>query len=505
MGLHPKAMLAVFSTIQLITYLDRGIMATYLGYIQDDYNLSSLGAGTLAGAYMVGYMLASPAFAHFASRMSPLLLMGVGLTAWCISVIGTGLSLEYGTILLARTGTGVGEAAFACMAPPLIDAKAPVAQKSLWMSVFYIFIPVGYAMGYLVAGQWHSSGTVSGSFAWRIPFIAIGIGLAPFVFFVFVNSTDKSLTYAKKALNGRPPETASESDLVGEESKDEGGLSEALLEHKGSDPGPTVLEHVAGDDPEDSTKIAFLDTDDPHNTSTSIEHERFLDKLKLVVNNRVYVLIILGYAAQTFVVGGFAYWGIRYVENGLHLSESVATLSFGGLTVATGVFGTATGGWLLDWLRSRAVTPEMSEDIRVMVGAERATMMITFCAALSLPCCVLGIGLNSTAMFFLCVGLGQSLIFMCLTPINSCVVWITPYRVSPLALALSVLANHLLGDAVSPIIIGALLDRTNKDWRAVFVIACLWLVWPIFLWLPAWRFSRLSLANAEAISKERLC
>eukprot|EP00954_Amorphochlora_amoebiformis_P017599 1320138-Amorphochlora_amoeboformis.AAC.1 len=269
MGLHPKAMLAVFSTIQLITYLDRGIMATYLGYIQDDYNLSSLGAGTLAGAYMVGYMLASPAFAHFASRMSPLLLMGVGLTVrdnyFHICPNTTGLSLEYGTILLARTGTGVGEAAFACMAPPLIDAKAPVAQKSLWM---------------------HSSGTVSGSFAWRIPFIAIGIGLAPFVFFVFVNSTDKSLTYAKKALNGRPPETASESDLVGEESKDEGGLSEALLEHKGSDPGPTVLEHVAGDDPEDSTKIAFLDTDDPHNTSTSIEHERFLDKLKLVVNNR---------------------------------------------------------------------------------------------------------------------------------------------------------------------------------------------------------------------------
>mmetsp|Transcript_5387 Transcript_5387/g.7946 ORF Transcript_5387/g.7946 Transcript_5387/m.7946 type:complete len:509 (+) Transcript_5387:24-1550(+) len=490
-GLSPRTLLIIFASVQMITYLDRGVISTYLEYIQDSYDLSSLQAGTLAGAYMVGYMIASPIFAHFATKAHPLLLISMGLTFWCIAVVGTGLSLEYGTILLARTATGVGEAAFACLAPPLIDLRAPPAYKSIWMSVFYLFIPVGYAFGYLVAGQWHSSETVKGSLSWRIPFIAMGILISPFIAFIYCKSGDKTLTYkAGMRKDGRRPGSADLTEnLITEEHKHSLNANvdddKPLLKNE-ENPTPTdeVVDGKIG-----NREMQELTTGQPSESSAE-EATTFLEDLKIVLNNRIFLLVILGYASQTFLVGGFAYWGIKYVEKHLELSESKATLAFGGLTVFTGVVGTATGGLLLDWLRTRATPADCDSAQKFRIGSERALLIMVCCGILSLPCVLLGTAVKSLALFFPMVGLGEILIFMCLTPINTCIVWTTPYQVTPLALALSVLSNHLLGDAISPIIIGALLDSTNNDWRTVFVLLSFWLVWPIVVWVPAWRFAR---------------
>lgn len=473
-GMSPVTLLVICTTVQLITYLDRGIISTYLTYIQNDFHLSSLQAGTLAGAYMVGYMGASPIFAHFAARAPPLLLMGIGLTVWIGAVVCTGLSLEYGTILLARTATGVGEASFACLAPPLIDSRAPKEKKSLWMAIFYINIPVGYAMGYLLAGQWHSSGAVHGQLSWRAPFIAVGLSLIPFVIFLFIKCRDPTLTFAKRSEDGVPSDTDTESKegddlIIGKGSQDmiiaEGGWKDA----KGDD--PTLDEPLMG----------FTE-------QAPEEDMPFWDKMKILLNNRIYLCIVLGYAAQTFVVGGFAYWGVKYVEKALKMDESTATLTFGGLTVVTGVLGTATGGFLLDRMRAQRVSE--SGGTSKMDDAERAMFIMFVCAIASLPCILLGIGLNSPAAFFPLVGIGEFLLFMCLTPINSGIVWIIPYKVAPLGMAMSVLCNHLLGDAISPIVIGALLDSTHNNWRSTFVLISMWLIWPILMWGPAWHFAR---------------
>ena len=101
---------------------------------------------------MVGYVSASPIFANVADRASPLLLIAIGLSVWAGAVVFTGLSTGLATILVARTFTGVGEASFACLAPALIDSRAPEEKRSTWMSIYYLNIPVGYAFGYLVAG-----------------------------------------------------------------------------------------------------------------------------------------------------------------------------------------------------------------------------------------------------------------------------------------------------------------------------------------------------------------
>lgn len=457
--MSPKTMLILFTSVQLITYLDRGIVSTELADIQDAYGLSGLEAGTLAGAYMVGYMTFSPVFANMADRVSPLTIMAFGLSVWGAAVVCTGLSLEYVTILLARTATGVGEASFACLAPPLIDCKAPPESRSKWMSVFYLAIPVGYALGFLLAGQWQTSGAMDPKKGWRIPFIVTGAAIAPCVLYLYCKSGDPTLSYKHDPRRS----TASGDDGIGEDETE--------------DDAKMPLYHPADDG------LIAQDMAQPNPVS-------FMEKFKLVINNGVYILIILGYAAQTFVVGGFAYWGIRYVESGLGLSESAATLSFGGLTVFTGVVGTAFGGFALDrMIANETKGKQFDKDLENLVAVDCATRLMFFCGLGSLPCCVLGLALFKPAPFFLLVGVAEFLIFACLTPINSSIVWVMPHKVAPLAMALSVFSNHAFGDAVSPIIIGGMLDQTKYNWRIVFVIISLWLIWPVLLWFPAWRIS----------------
>jgi len=384
---QPFTLLVIFATIQFITYLDRGIISTYLQDIQNDYRLSGVEAGTLAGAYMVGYMLASPIFAHMASRTRPLLLISIGLLVWSLAVIGTGASLEYGTILIARTFTGVGEASFACLAPPLIDLKAPKDKKSLWMAVFYIFIPVGYAFGYLLAGQWENIHAVHGSVLWRTPFIFTGVILWPFIIFVYYKSRDASLTYGrKKATSGEltPSSTTAttttynnnnnninneyqESLLDASEGKhhhhhlhhhlidENDNEDQKMLLDQGHNsflqdpvsslsPSPSALiDHSLSLNHDDSTQqggkrrgggVRQMETSQGFSSGSGCIHDNtFLEELKTVLDNRIYILIILGYAAQTFVVGGiiiycysryyyfYYYYSCRYFGTSQHSSS----------------------------------------------------------------------------------------------------------------------------------------------------------------------------------------
>ncbi len=71
----------------------------------------------LAGAYLIGYCLASILFAQVSDRFRPLKLMCVALLVWCLACVGSGFSFTFAEMCAARTFTGVGEAAFMILAP----------------------------------------------------------------------------------------------------------------------------------------------------------------------------------------------------------------------------------------------------------------------------------------------------------------------------------------------------------------------------------------------------
>nr|GEY44198.1 probable sphingolipid transporter spinster homolog 2 [Tanacetum cinerariifolium] len=141
----PKRLLVLFCVINLITYLDRGVIAS-TGVngvpetckpngecspgtgLQGEFYLNNFEDGILSSAFMVGLLVASPIFASMAKSYNPFRLIAVGLSVWTFAAIGCGISIGFWTITVCRMLVGVGEASFISLAAPFIDENAPATQ-----------------------------------------------------------------------------------------------------------------------------------------------------------------------------------------------------------------------------------------------------------------------------------------------------------------------------------------------------------------------------------------
>ncbi|MCO5606438.1 hypothetical protein L7F22_060626 [Adiantum nelumboides] len=192
----PERMLFIFCFVNLLNYIDRGTIAsngvngsssnstcsltetcdTGTG-IQGDFGLSNFEDGFLSSAFMVGLLIASPIFAHLAKVCNPFKLIGVGLSVWTFATAACGFAVEFWTISIARMLVGVGEASFISLAAPFVVDNAPENKKTAWLSLFYMCIPVGMALGYVYGG------VVGGYLHWRIAFWGEAILMLPFTVF----------------------------------------------------------------------------------------------------------------------------------------------------------------------------------------------------------------------------------------------------------------------------------------------------------------------------------
>jgi MFS family permease len=140
-------------------------------------------------------MVFSPLFGWLGDRFSRWALVAVGVVLWSIASGGTGLASTFVILLLTRCFVGIGEAAYGPVAPTILSDLYPVSQRGRILSWFYLAIPVGSALGYVVGG-----GLASAAGTWRAPFYAVvvpGILLGAWAFFM-----------REPARGGRRPESA---------------------------------------------------------------------------------------------------------------------------------------------------------------------------------------------------------------------------------------------------------------------------------------------------------
>jgi len=72
-------------------------------------------------------------------------------------------------MLVARSAVGVGEASYAAISPALISDYYPPERRGRVFAIFYLAIPVGSAVGYLLGGF------LEHRFGWRAAFFAVGL------------------------------------------------------------------------------------------------------------------------------------------------------------------------------------------------------------------------------------------------------------------------------------------------------------------------------------------
>jgi MFS family permease len=162
---------------------------------------------------------------------------------------------------------------------------------------------------------------------------------------------------------------------------------------------------------------------------------------------RAYALTVLGYAAYTFAVGGMAFWMPAFLERSRGVPRSEATVSFGAIVVITGFIGTFLGGWMGDYFAKRS---------------QRAYLWLSAISCLmAAPLVWAALTTASPHLYLASMVAAQLLLFLSTGPINAAIANLVTATERASAIALSVFAIHLLGDVLSPPLIGALSDHTS--------------------------------------------
>jgi MFS family permease len=182
-----------------------------------------------------------------------------------------------------------------------------------------------------------------------------------------------------------------------------------------------------------------------------------------------YLYVTLGMTAMTFAMGGIAFWVPRYLEE-----REVPTLfglgaktDFGLLTALGGLAATLAGGWAGDGLRGRYPGSYFLVSGLAMLGAVPLLLLLIVLpfplAWLPLVGCVFCLFFNTG-------------------PTNTILANVAHPMLRAPGFALNILIIHLLGDAISPAIMGGIKDVSSLNAAFVFVSVTVLLGGVLWLW-----------------------
>ena len=166
---HPKTALFLLTALNLLNYMDRYILPAVQTQIQDEFHVSSEKIGLVTTAFIWCYVLAAPMVGPLADRFSRKWIVVAGGVLWSIATLMTAVTHSYTTLLIRHTIVGIGEASFGIIAPTIVADMFPEAKRGRILGIFYLALPVGAALGYIVGGA------VGGAHGWRAPFYLAGV------------------------------------------------------------------------------------------------------------------------------------------------------------------------------------------------------------------------------------------------------------------------------------------------------------------------------------------
>ncbi len=400
--LWPVGSLIVLTGLNLLDYLDRQLLAAVLTPIKTELNLSDEQLGTIQSAFMWGYFLTSPIFGYLGDRVPRRWLVAAGVFVWSFGTLMSGHVSALGALIFFRVLVGFGEASFGTISPGWIADLFPSGKRNNAISIFYLAIPVGSALGYIL-GSW-----IAAHHGWRAAFLWAGYPglLLAFVLFLL-----------------REPKR---------------GASDTVTVAAGAD-----LAKKTG-------WLAAL--------------RSYIELLQF----RQYRLVIAGYVAQTFAMGGFALWAPTFLHRVHHMKNEDAGDFFGKSLVISGLVATLGGGFVATaWQRRTG---------RGYAG------MLALSSLLTAPAAYLAF--SATDPFVSKVALAASMFFIFLStgPVNTLILETVPTAMRATAMAGSIFAIHMFGDLWSPRLVGLLSDRWNDLQRATVTVLPGALVVSAFFW-----------------------
>ncbi|MDR0842304.1 MAG: MFS transporter [Acidobacteriota bacterium] len=324
-----RSSLALLLFINLFNYIDRQVLSAVVGPIKRTFfnangELTAAGSdslntamhwfehqlgfkpedamlGLLGTAFMVVYMIGAPLFARVAERRSRWWIVAWGVILWSLASGATGLAGTFLLLLLTRCFVGVGEAAYGPVAPAMISDLYPIEHRGQKLAWFYVAMPVGSALGYVLGG-WIANSQIG---AWGHATLGLGAESWRWVFFLI---TIPGIILGLICFRMKePPRGGAGAQKPGSQGIDGYGVKVKSIPWR------------------DYWELARTPS---------------------------YVLCTFGMAAMTFAIQGIAFWMPYYME-GLPGAPENATIVFGGIIAVAGLCATLLGGVIADKLRKR--------------------------------------------------------------------------------------------------------------------------------------------------------
>uniref|UniRef100_A0A7N8WPN4 SPNS lysolipid transporter 3, sphingosine-1-phosphate (putative) n=1 Tax=Mastacembelus armatus TaxID=205130 RepID=A0A7N8WPN4_9TELE len=159
---------AVLCYINLVNYMERYTIAGVLTNIQTFFAISDDStAGLLQTVFICSFLLLAPAFGYLGDRYNRKYIMIAGISVWLLTALSSSFVTQsyFWLLVLLRGLVGVGEASYSTIAPTIIGDLFVGGKRSIVICVFYIFIPVGSGLGYIIGG---GSATLTGDWRWAL-------------------------------------------------------------------------------------------------------------------------------------------------------------------------------------------------------------------------------------------------------------------------------------------------------------------------------------------------
>jgi MFS family permease len=354
--------------MNLLNYIDRSILNAVQPLVQGEFHVSDAKISLLTTVFLVFYTLAAPLMGPLADRHSRRVIVVLGAIAWSGVTLLTAFVHSYNALLIRHTLVGVGEASFVTISPTIVADLFPEEKRGRVFGLFYLAIPVGFALGYPIGGYFGTH------YGWRTPFLLAGIPgflLAAVIFFL--------------------PEP-------------ERGKFDSLKET-----------------PERGTVLGLA-------------------------RNPAFLTAALGMAMMTFAQGGLLVWMPTFLSRLRGYSLLDANRLFGLIIAIDGTLASLAGGWLGDRLLRRA-----KGAYYLVSGASMA---------LGIPIMILALFYRGRTMIP-AIALAGFVLLLNTAPLNAAIVNSVGAHIRATALAVNLFIVHLLGDALSPTLIGLVSDRSS--------------------------------------------
>ncbi|MDB9918195.1 MFS transporter [Pseudomonadales bacterium] len=162
--------LGLLTVVYTFNFIDRQLLSILQESIKADLSLSDSQLGLLTGfAFAVFYVTAGLPIARWADRANRRNIIAFSVGLWSLMTALSGMVQNYGQLLAARIGVGIGEAGGSPPSHSIISDIFPPESRASAISLYSTGVNIGILFGFLLGG-W-----LNEYFGWRVAFLVVGV------------------------------------------------------------------------------------------------------------------------------------------------------------------------------------------------------------------------------------------------------------------------------------------------------------------------------------------